>query len=96
MSGENWLDVRWEDKVDGEFRAEIWVEAGTQRGVLATVAAAIAEMGSNIENVGIEERDGLSSTLKFVITVNDRKHLARIIRQVRSLPTVMRITRAQG
>ncbi|MFC1684791.1 bifunctional GTP diphosphokinase/guanosine-3',5'-bis pyrophosphate 3'-pyrophosphohydrolase [Pseudomonadota bacterium] len=95
-SGDNWLDVRWEEKVDGEFSAEIWVEAGTQRGVLATVAATIAEMGSNIENVGIEERDGLSSTLKFVITVNGRKHLARIIRQVRSLPTVMRITRAQG
>lgn len=94
--GEDALDVRWEKEVDGEFDAEIRVEAGTQRGVLATVAAAIAEMGSNIENVGIEERDGLSSTLKFVIAVADRKHLARIIRHVRGLPTVMRITRTQG
>jgi GTP pyrophosphokinase len=95
-SGENALDVRWEAEVDGEFDAEIRVEAGTQRGVLATVAAAIAEMGSNIENVGIEERDGLSSTLRFVIAVKDRKHLARIIRHVRSLSTVMRISRTQG
>ncbi|HEC16671.1 MAG TPA: bifunctional GTP diphosphokinase/guanosine-3',5'-bis pyrophosphate 3'-pyrophosphohydrolase [Sedimenticola sp.] len=95
-SGENWLDVRWEEDVDAEFSAEIRIEVGSKRGVLATVAAAIAEEGSNIENVSIEERDGLSSTMDFVLAVHDRKHLARIIRQLRGLPTVMRITRVQG
>ncbi len=95
-SGENWLDVHWEEDVDTEFSTEIRIEAGAQRGVLATVAASIAEMGCNIENVSIEERDGLSSTLDFIIAVRGRKHLARIIRHLRSLPPVMRITRAQG
>jgi len=94
--GENWLDVRWEEDADAEFSTEIRIEVGTKRGVLATVAASIAEMGCNIENVSIEERDGLSSTLDFVIAVRGRKHLARIIRHLRSLPPVMRIIRAQG
>jgi len=94
--GENWLDVRWEEDANAEFSTEIRIEVGTKRGVLATVAASIAEMGCNIENVSIEERDGLSSTLDFVIAVRGRKHLARIIRHLRSLPPVMRITRAQG
>ncbi|VAX11477.1 Guanosine-3',5'-bis(diphosphate) 3'-pyrophosphohydrolase / GTP pyrophosphokinase, (p)ppGpp synthetase II [hydrothermal vent metagenome] len=94
--GENCLDVCWAEDVDAEFSTEIRLESGTQRGVLATVAAAIAGMECNIENVGIAERDGLSSTLNFVISVRGRKHLARIIRQLRSLPTVMRITRHQG
>ena len=67
--GENWLDVRWEEDADAEFSTEIRIEVGTKRGVLATVAASIAEMGCNIENVSIEERDGLSSTLDFVIAV---------------------------
>jgi hypothetical protein len=31
----------------------------------------------------------------FVITVRGRQHLARIIRQVRRVPSVMKITRQQ-
>jgi GTP diphosphokinase / guanosine-3',5'-bis(diphosphate) 3'-diphosphatase len=94
--GENWMDVRWEEQVEGEFTTEVGVEVGSKRGVLATVAAAFAEMESNIENVVIEERDGLSSTLEFTVSVRNRKHLARIIKRLRALPEVMRITRMMG
>jgi len=94
--GENWMDVRWEDETEGEFTTEVGVEVGSKRGVLATVAAVFAEMESNIENLVIEERDGLSSTLEFTISVRNRKHLARIIKRLRALPEVMRITRMMG
>jgi GTP pyrophosphokinase len=94
--GNTWLDVRWAEGVEGEFPTEIKVEAGNQRGVLATVAAAIAEQGSNIESVRSEERDGLTSTLRFVINVRGRQHLARILRRLRHVPAVMRIARVIG
>ena len=94
--GDNWVDVEWSAEPSGDFSTEIKVEVGNKRGVLATVAAAISEQGSNIENVGMEERDGLTSTLKFVMTVNDRKHLAQIIKRLRSIPTVLRIYRMMG
>jgi GTP pyrophosphokinase len=94
--GENWLDVRWEEQPAGEFSAELSVEVDSKRGVLATVAAAIAETESNIENVVIEERDGMTSKLKFVVSVKDRKHLARIMRNLRVLPQVMRLNRLLG
>jgi len=94
--GNTWLDVRWADGVEGDYSTEIKVEAGNQRGVLATVAAAIAEQGSNIEGVRSEERDGLTTTLRFVITVCGRQHLARIMRRLRTIPTVMRIARVIG
>jgi GTP pyrophosphokinase len=94
--GNTWFDVRWAEGVEGEFPTEIKVEAGNQRGVLATVAAAIAEQGSNIESVRSEERDGLTSTLRFVINVRGRQHLARILRRLRHVPAVMRIARVIG
>jgi len=94
--GGNWLDVQWADEAPGEFSTGIRVEVGNQRGVLATVAAAIASLSSNIENVNMEERDGLTSTLKFVMTVKNRKHLANIMRRLRSLPNVLRISRIIG
>jgi GTP diphosphokinase / guanosine-3',5'-bis(diphosphate) 3'-diphosphatase len=93
---EKWVDVEWEREVKGEFSAELRVEVANQRGVLATVAAAIADMGSNIENVGIEERDGLNTSIAFTITVRDRLHLARVMRRIRHIPLVLRISRAKS
>jgi guanosine-3',5'-bis(diphosphate) 3'-pyrophosphohydrolase len=93
---EKWIDLQWEGGIEGEFAAEIRIEVVNQKGVLATVAAAIAEMDANIENVQTEDRDGFYSTLNFVIGVNGRRHLARIIRRLRSIQEVLRITRPRG
>ncbi|MET0102167.1 MAG: bifunctional GTP diphosphokinase/guanosine-3',5'-bis pyrophosphate 3'-pyrophosphohydrolase [Sedimenticola sp.] len=95
-TGDTWLDVEWADDPSGDYSTQIKVEVGNKRGVLATVAAAISEMGSNIEHVHMEERDGLTSTLVFVMTVRDRKHLANIMRRLRSLPAVLKIVRKTG
>jgi (p)ppGpp synthase/HD superfamily hydrolase len=93
--GHKWIEAEWQADVDGEFATEIRVEAGNRRGLLATIASTISELGSNIDQVGSEERDGLSTTLVFVITVKDRQHLARVMRHVRRVPSVMKITRQQ-
>jgi GTP diphosphokinase / guanosine-3',5'-bis(diphosphate) 3'-diphosphatase len=93
--GHKWIETDWEPDVEGEYATRIRVESGNQRGVLASVASVISQQGSNIEHVGSEERDGLSSTLVFVITVKNRRHLARIMRLLRSLPSVMRISRVK-
>ena len=94
--GQSWVDVEWDDSVEGEFSTLIRVDAGNQRGILATVAAAIAAEGSNIEDVRSEERDGLSSSLRFVITVKGRKHLASIFRRIRATEGVLRVSRVIG
>ena len=95
-AAENYLDVQWEAGVDDEFPVDISVVVADRRGMLATVAAIIGEAGSNIENVGMVERDGLTNTLLFTITVHHRGHLASVMRRVRSIPSVMRISRSRG
>lgn len=90
---DKWLDVEWASEAGVDFSTEIRVEVGNRRGALATVAAAIAEMGSNIENVQSHEKDGLSTTLDFLLMVHSRQHLAQIIRRLRAIPLVMRIFR---
>ena len=87
------LSVQWSDHVEGEYLAYMRVQVANERGVLATLSAAIADMYSNIENVNLTEKDGRISTMEFVITVNDRIHLARIMKKLRSLPVVNRIWR---
>jgi (p)ppGpp synthase/HD superfamily hydrolase len=93
---ENYLDVQWEPSIDEEFPVEVSVIVEDRRGVLATVATVIGDSDSNIENVGIEERDGLTNNLRFTITVHNRRHLARVMRRVHNIPSVIKITRTKG
>ncbi len=93
---EKWLDVQWAEKIEGEFPVEIRVEVANQRGVLATIAASIAKLGANIENVSVEEHDGMYTAITFTLAVHDRLHLARIMRRLRALPVVVRISRVKG
>ena len=87
------LEVDWASEPEGEYPTEIRVEVGNRRGALAVIAGAIAEHGSNIENVQTRERDGMTTDLEFRILVRGRAHLARIIRRLRQVPHVTRITR---
>ncbi|NCA69171.1 MAG: RelA/SpoT family protein [Sphingobacteriia bacterium] len=87
------LDVEWASEPDGEFPTGIRVEIGNRRGALAVVAGVIAELGSNIENVHSREKDGMTTALEFLILVKSRQHLATIMRRLRQLTLVLRITR---
>ena len=93
---EKWIDVRWEEKIEGVFPVNIRVEVKNQRGVLANVAAAISELDANIDTVSLEERDGQSSAIDFTIEVRDRVHLAEIMRRIRSRESVVRLSRRRG
>jgi guanosine-3',5'-bis(diphosphate) 3'-pyrophosphohydrolase len=96
-SRDKWLDVQWDPESEhNEFSASIRVEVANKRGVLAIIATDISDMGSNIENVQLEERDGMTVAMNFQVTVTDRKHLANIMRSIKRLKPVMRITRNQG
>src|SRR5579859_2188992 len=80
---EKLIEVQWEKKIKRDFPVEVRAEVANQRGVLATMAAAIADMGSNIEHVNQQQRDDLTAVLTFVLGVRDRTHLARTLRRLR-------------
>jgi guanosine-3',5'-bis(diphosphate) 3'-pyrophosphohydrolase len=90
---DKWVDVEWEPTIDGDFPVEVRVDTANQKGVLATVAATIADTGANIENVSMDNTEGSHATLNIVIGVTDRVHLARIIRRIRNINEVTRIMR---
>jgi len=92
---EKWLDVAWAPEINREFSVEILVHVKNQRGVLATIAAAISENNSNIDNVIVDERDSEYSDLRLTIGVLSRVHLANIIRRLRRIEMVERINRVK-
>ncbi len=90
---DKWIAVSWEKNIDREFFSQITIETENKPGVLAEVAATIGDSGSNIEQVSVTSRDDDVSVLTFLIKVHDRTHLARILRNVRAMPTVSRVVR---
>lgn len=92
-SPEKLLDVHWENEIGASFPVEVAIYARNRRGVLANVAAVFSDMGANIDNISVEERDGRYSVLHVTVDVEDRGHLARIMRSVRRIDAVARIQR---
>ena len=90
----DWIPLVWDENVQGDYLAELRVKGENRRGVLASIASEISAAGSSIENVNMAERvDTRASDMRFLITVRDRVHLARIMRRLRALPTVARVMR---
>jgi (p)ppGpp synthase/HD superfamily hydrolase len=71
----------------------IQCETRNRTGVLAEVAATIADSGSNIEQVEVISRHEDVSVLTFLLQIHDRIHLAQIMRNVRKMPNVIRVSR---
>ena len=90
---ENWLPVAWQATSDKLFSSEIRVDVANKMGVLAAVAAAISSGDTNIERVAVEEKDADSSSLVFELRVRNREHLARVVKVIRRMPEVLKVTR---
>jgi len=90
---EKWINVEWEPYNEGEYQVKIHLNVNNQRGVLATVAAAIADTDANINSVEMKERDGRHTSLRFIIEVKNRVHLAKVIRRIRLIKSVSQIDR---
>jgi len=92
---DKWLDVEWDTAITKPFDVSIRLLAENQQGVLAKIAAEIAEQGSNIEHVNVEG-SGDHTTMHFTLQVRHRVHLAEIMRGLRRIPEVVRIHRLKG
>ncbi|MBK8569196.1 MAG: bifunctional (p)ppGpp synthetase/guanosine-3',5'-bis(diphosphate) 3'-pyrophosphohydrolase [Nitrosomonadales bacterium] len=92
---DKWLDVAWDRHINRPFEVSIKLIVANQRGVLAKAAAAIADAESNIENVHFTN-EGNYTTLYFTLQVSNRIHLANVMRGLRGIPEVIRITRIKS
>jgi len=88
--------VNWAPTVTGEFLADMRVEVQSERGIIASLATRIAELGGNIEQVNVDEKDAHNSVIKFCLGVHNRVHLATIMRRLKLLNAVIKITRSKN
>ncbi|CAM5572510.1 guanosine-3',5'-bis(diphosphate) 3'-diphosphatase OS=Stutzerimonas stutzeri OX=316 GN=CXK95_05610 PE=3 SV=1 [Stutzerimonas stutzeri] len=90
------IQLSWAKDVTGEFNVELRIELEHQRGLIALLAGSVNAADGNIEKIGMDERDGRVSVVQLVVSVHDRVHLARVIKKLRAIKGVTRITRLRA
>ena len=90
---EKCIALSWDKQVEQEFTAALRIELINKRGVLATLANSVSELGSNIDTIDMAEKEPTLTILNVTMTVKDRIHLARIIKKLRTLDSIVRIHR---
>lgn len=89
------LAVRWDEAVEGEFWVELRAEILREKGVIAELASTITALDAGIEKINVEERNAQLSTVNITLSVRDRTHLARIMRRLRNVSSVTRLSRVR-
>ena len=85
--------MEWSDDISTEFSVALRVVVEHRKGVLATIASAIADSEANIEHVDTVDREDQLYSLDFVISVRNRTHLADVMRNLRMLEMVVTLMR---
>lgn len=97
LDPDKWLDVEWEPDSKRLFKVNLKLTVANERGMLAKIAAGIADAGSNIDHISMEEPDGSAYTnMNFTVQVENRVHLADLMRRLRKIPDMIRINRVKG
>jgi RelA/SpoT family (p)ppGpp synthetase len=91
---EKYIFIQWAEAVEGEFLVELRIEVLNKRGILATLANVLTEHDSNIQNVQIDEQDNTHNTITFLMSIKNNTHLSKIIRHLREIESVTKVTRA--
>ncbi|MDY0273134.1 MAG: bifunctional (p)ppGpp synthetase/guanosine-3',5'-bis(diphosphate) 3'-pyrophosphohydrolase [Advenella sp.] len=94
---ERWVSsVSWDQETTKHLPTRLEITIKSEKGVLGRIAAQIATADSNIIQMSMNEEALETATIQITIQVDDRKHLARVIRLMRHVPQVTRIVRIKG
>lgn len=90
------LALRWDPVVEGEFPVELRVEIEHQRGLIASLANVITSNEANIDKISTSDRDAQFSIVNLTINIRNRIHLANVMKKVRVIKSVIKVSRIKN
>ena len=90
------MDVRWDSNIEQEFPGELRIDLEHERGMIAVIASTVTEANANIERINLLEKDARLGIVNIVVSVQDRVHLANVIKRIRTIKGINKITRAKS
>ena len=87
------LPMNWEADAQGEFKASVRVELVNRQGTLAKLTNAIAAADADVISLQTEEKESNIYYIDLELTTSNRIHLANIMRKIRTMPEVQKVSR---
>ncbi|WP_373088054.1 bifunctional (p)ppGpp synthetase/guanosine-3',5'-bis(diphosphate) 3'-pyrophosphohydrolase [Zhongshania sp.] len=87
------VPLSWAENIDRDFSVEMKIELTKQRGIIAVLATRVNGADGSIEKVSVEDENAKISTIHLIVGVRSRVHLANIMRRIRNIPAVIKVTR---
>ncbi|MCV6589605.1 MAG: bifunctional GTP diphosphokinase/guanosine-3',5'-bis pyrophosphate 3'-pyrophosphohydrolase [Marinobacterium sp.] len=91
---EKCIYLEWSEECNDDYTVSLKLEVVSQRGIIASLATTIAMAGANILKIDIGDREGQLATVDLDLTVENRIHLARIIKKLRVHKSVNKVSRS--
>ncbi|MFW1678029.1 bifunctional GTP diphosphokinase/guanosine-3',5'-bis pyrophosphate 3'-pyrophosphohydrolase [Pontibacter sp. JAM-7] len=87
--------LEWSETHDKEFPVDLYCQVTSHRGVIAELASAVAGVGADVLSIDLGGNEGELAEVKMEVSVKDRINLAKVMKKLRSLPSVARISRSE-
>jgi guanosine-3',5'-bis(diphosphate) 3'-pyrophosphohydrolase len=87
------VPLSWAENIDRDFSVEMKVEISKQRGIIAVLATRVNGADGSIEKISVEDENAKISTIHLIVGVRSRVHLANVMRRIRNIPAVIKVTR---
>ena len=88
--------LTWDDNLNGEFYTALKILVEVETGIIANIASAVSDADAAIDRIHREERDAKTSVIVVEVGVRDRQHLANVVRQIRRIKSVTKISRMRA
>ncbi|MCL4116711.1 UNVERIFIED_CONTAM: hypothetical protein GTU68_035388 [Idotea baltica] len=93
---EKCIILNWDPNIKDGFGVDIRIEVKHKRGVIARLAGCVNDADSSIDKINMNERNEFINIIQITVNVKNRVHLANIIKKLRLIPSVIRITRVHN
>lgn len=92
------MPASWSEHPDAEFHAEIRVRVKMFSSVMGALANRASASKAGVDKVDLEESGSNMEigSIKLLLLVKDRVHLANVMRRIRILPYVLGVKRSKG
>ena len=90
---EKCIYLEWSENLDEEFSVNLSVEVESHRGIIAELATAASGDNADVLAIDMNDHEGELAKVQMEVMVKDRRHLARVMKRLRALKSVNRISR---
>ncbi|MFT5889447.1 MAG: guanosine-3',5'-bis(diphosphate) 3'-pyrophosphohydrolase [Zhongshania sp.] len=90
------VPLSWAENIERDFSVEMKIELTKQRGIIAVLATRVNGADGSIEKISVEDENAKISTIHLIVGVRSRVHLANVMRRIRNIPAVIKVTRERN